>query len=609
MMIDTTTAPNDSMVIIQEWRSKLKPVQETLQILASATEDEFLQIGSRLQDFYVRSAEMTSMANRLVEAVSGEQVQPLVDRLRQMIGDMQAYLQGAGRRTADSCTTLQQILDLLEQVTHPLDSYQKMTKVLRMLGISTKIESSRLGDVGFGFLTLAMDVERLSHLVSDKSSSILVHRHGLSAMIADNLRLARSTEAIRARDLEGMLENTSHSLDELLAVNTRCATLGSMISSVSGEVSENISEVVSSMQMHDMTRQQVEHIIEALGHLLGKLSDSDGQLTPELFSKLVIEAGDVCELQEAQLRFATSELCGAVGAIVENLRDVASKQVMMADEALTISGAAGSDGDSFVDAMRKGMSAVTMVLLNCTKADREMSATLTKVAETMQEITGFVTDIEDIGLEIDLIALNSQIKAAHTGREGAALGVLAEAIKRLSVDAVIQTESVAGILTQINQFTSHLSMDSSEETRELNAKVDTMQEEVTRILSELGTMNDGLAELLIQLNGRVAALTHDIEQATSGIDVHHRVSAMADEAMSLLDGIVRQARALQPASSEFKDNLRHMEARYTMQSERHIHESIARKRSGASALPKVEHKPEPSAVADDSGFGDNVDLF
>ena len=66
--------------------------------------------------------------------------------------------------------------------------------------------------------------------------------------------------------------------------------------------------------------------------------------------------------------------------------------------------------------------------------------------ETVGEIATFVGDIEKIGEEIKLIALNAQIKSAYTGDEGAALGVLAEAIQRLSIDAIDHTGAVSAYL-------------------------------------------------------------------------------------------------------------------------------------------------------------------
>jgi methyl-accepting chemotaxis protein len=236
-----------------------------------------------------------------------------------------------------------------------------------------------------------------------------------------------------------------------------------------------------------------------------------------------------------------------------------------------------------------------------------MASTLSKVADTMQEVSGFVTDIEEIGTEIDLIALNAQVKAAHTGQEGAALGVLAEAIKRLSVDAISQTELVSQTLQQINQSTGHLFHEATEETEHLGEQIVAMEEELTAILTSLGGMNSGLLVLLSGLGQRVGKLTEDVERATASIDVHERVERMANEAMANLDSIVATARELEPASLEFKDNLRHMEERYTMDSERHIHDAIARKRSGGGSVDANVTKV--AAAVDESEFGDNVDLF
>lgn len=74
-----------------------------------------------------------------------------------------------------------------------------------------------------------------------------------------------------------------------------------------------------------------------------------------------------------------------------------------------------------MEGISRGLATVTGVLSKCSKTDRELAEIMQKVAQTIGEISGFVTDIEEIGSEIDLIALNSQIKAAHTGVEGAAL--------------------------------------------------------------------------------------------------------------------------------------------------------------------------------------------
>lgn len=589
------------------WRDVLSPAIETLRMMAGTTEDEFLQIGSQMQSFYLRSTEISRLSNQLVEVVSGDAVRSLTGRLQQMMADMEAYLAEARTRSSDSCCTLARVQHLLEDLSEPMEGFQKMNKALRMLSISTKIESARLGEMGSGFVNLAMDVEKLSHQVNDKSATILAHRQMLATMINSNLSNVRTSEIAQDAKVASSLKSTASSLQELVSLNERCTHFGATVSTISAEVTNNISEVVSSMQMHDMTRQQVEHIVEALERLSGDLAGAEATAKDEGSRlPLIVESGDVCELQEAQLRFASAELYNAVRTIVENLREVAQKQSLMAHETRNVAGVADSSGTSFVDVMTQGMTAITATLTSCAWADRNMSDIMKKVAQTIGEIASFVTDIEAIGSEIDLIALNAQIKAAHTGPEGAALGVLAEAIKRLSDEAVRQTDSVASTLKNINTATEHLSLDAENEEEHLGSRVICMQEEVAEILRALAGMSSELFSILPDLSDRVASLTEDVEKETSGIDVHERTKAMSEGVLVSLEQIVAQARRIVPASSEFKENLRHMEQRYTMESERHIHEALARKRSGQSA---VVVQSMTKSNFDDSEFGDNVDMF
>lgn len=590
------------------WRDIVVPAIDTLRRMAGTTEDEFLQIGSRLQSFYQRSADISRMANQLVTVVSGDAVVTLTSRLRQIMADMEGYLDNARSRSSDSCGTLENVQVLLDKLSEPLEGFQKMNKTLRMLSISTKIESARLGELGSGFVNLAMDVENLSHQVNEKSAAILSHRQLLMNMIADNLTSVHSTGVDQDAKVKTILRNTGANLHELVSVNERCTQFGTTAATISVDVTNSISDVVTSMQMHDMTRQQLEHVVEALERLSVDFGTANtSEAVDNALRRVIVETGDVCELQEAQLRFASGELYSAVCAIVDNLRDIARKQAVVAHESAAITGSTGSSGSSFVEVMSQGMTAVTSVLTSCALADRNMSATMKKVAQTIDEIATFVTDIEAIGSEIDLIALNSQIKAALTGPEGAALGVLAEAIKRLSDEAVRQTDSVAVTLTEIHGVTEHLLSDVENEEDQLGVRISTMQDELSEILQTMGPMNAEMLSVLSDLNEQVFSLTQDVEEATAGVDVHERTKIMADGVLGDLERIVAQSRQIEPASSEFKENLRHMEERYTMESERHIHEALARKRSGQTAIV-VQSDAKVSSV-DDSEFGDNVDLF
>jgi methyl-accepting chemotaxis protein len=280
----------------------------------------------------------------------------------------------------------------------------------------------------------------------------------------------------------------------------------------------------------------------------------------------------------------------------------------LGQETLAASGVMEVSDTSFIDGISRGMASVTAVLTDCISTDHDMAVTMQRVAATVAEITSFVRDIDEIGFEIVLLALNAQIKAAHAGERGAGLGVLAEAIRQLSDEAVQRTDAVSVTLTEIHGATEHLAMDSNEDEAKLCARIMTMEGELADILRMLGEMNAELFGLLSKLQGMVNDLSVEVERITSQIDIHERSKVMADEVMVVLARIVSQSRDLEPASSDFQEQLRQMEEQYTMESERRIHDAIALKH-GVLLASASQVQTGDSASGSDSEFGDNVDLF
>jgi methyl-accepting chemotaxis protein len=517
---------------------------------------------------------------------------------------MDEYLGRVNHQGMQSSTTFEQIMIQLDNLVHPLEGFRKMDKALRMLSISTKIESARLGELGAGFTTLAMDVEKLSQAVNEKSTSIMTQRQALSQLITTNLEMVRTTEAHQYADARRILTSIGNNLETLTNLNSSCSATGSQVGLISEQVSADIGTVVASMQFHDITRQQIEHVIEAL-EKLQQHTDIGPETNEETCSVLVAETGDVCELQTAQMRHAADQLAKATVAILDSLRDIGAKQAQISlDLQQALMGNSGTSENSLLDTMEEEMHQVTRILQNCDQADQELAAAMQEVTGTISEIGGFVSDIEAVGSEIDLIALNAQIKAAHTGTQGAALGVLAEAIKRLSLDAVTQTEAVSSTLHAINGITAGIADQAFLTSEEGTHQVATMEHDARQIISALSVINSTLLQQLSNLATTAESLADDISSATAAIHVHEEIHQQTEQAVQALDQICGEARILVPASSEFRDNLRHMEQRYTMESERIIHEMLAARHGVALSLQKQQE-----STGSGSEYGDNVDLF
>jgi methyl-accepting chemotaxis protein len=572
------------------WSTTLEGIAAELGMISGTTEDEFLAIGARLNDFHQRGCGISALATDMVGEVAGDHVTSAIEELGQMLDSMGRYVGRAQNEIDASAQTLREILGLLDEVSGPLSGFKKVNKVLRMLGISTKIESARLGQSAAGFDTLASDVGDLSVQVNDKAAIILNRKDELTRTIGQTLTGMLDSGARQHNQVMTVLDKTRASLEALTAINARCSSSVAGVSQVSEEVLRNIGEVVMSMQAHDIVRQQIECVERTLKELQGKFST--GQAGAD-------DAVCICDLQSAQLRHAGGELDQAARTIIESLREVARKQSGLSAQTSGMAGVADQAGSSFFSEMEKDISVVSDALLESTKVNRSLCVAMGAVVDTVGEIATFVGDIEKIGEEIKLIALNAQIKSAYTGEEGAALGVLAEAIQRLSIDAIDHTGAVSGTLQAIIAVTQRLNEGVVCETSGLETEVHDMVARLSALLDVLRQVNETLRRSLCRMDDQVAQLSTDIEQVTAGITVHQKVARVLDRAVEQLSGISRDARQFAPGAGTGM-NLDEIASRYTMLSQRKIHQSHL------VGAPLVEQKSVPAA---DDGLGDNIEFF
>ena len=187
-----------------------------------------------------------------------------------------------------------------------------------------------------------------------------------------------------------------------------------------------MSEVISSLQFHDITRQQIEHVIDVFDEL-----GSEGLRDTGRDNDVANVLGDTgrppdrsarpCEKRDA---FRRGEDDGWPS------RDSGQPIGNAERNGKPLIGVAGKEDSSFLSDLNHSVSFVIGSLSRNAETDTELAGAVNHVSGLIQNVSAFVNDIEEIASEIELIAINAQIRAARTTGNGGALGVLAEAIRR-----------------------------------------------------------------------------------------------------------------------------------------------------------------------------------
>jgi methyl-accepting chemotaxis protein len=236
---------------------------------------------------------------------------------------------------------------------------------------------------------------------------------------------------------------------------------------------------------------------------------------------------------------------------------------------------------------------------------KEISASIMSVVDIVDDLTKDILEIEEVGTEIELIALNAIVKAARTGSDGAALGVLAEYIQRLSFSAKSHTSFTSKILENISAVSLKLkeNLDTSSNDDKEDKFLVTNQK-ISNIIQSIGQLGNDAATVLQRVNTGATGLKKEIDSTVSGITIHEtfqvKVTQLINELVAVIDGI-KQKNVL---NSNRKLHTEGLLEQYSMHSERSIHNKFVENANNEKEL-NHRHNNDTNEVL----FDDNVELF
>ncbi|MGC9196897.1 MAG: hypothetical protein ACP5IL_15795 [Syntrophobacteraceae bacterium] len=604
-----------------------------LDFLARSTEGEFLAIGEKLQDFYARTTELSEACSVVAAHLSGKELETVIEGFGKVIEAVNR-LENGSKRNTDYLRTVLEKLDSLEDVA---EGFQKTILLLRVLCVSIRIESARLGDMDHGFETLAEEVHKLSLEIETRSSNVHASCQSLRLMIEQTLSRVLGLEAARQKQAGIVLTKTLSGLEALRGKHSQSAGAAQQISARFETVSNRIGDIVQSMQFHDITRQRIEHAREALVQLdtnkKGFATEGDLHTGRQARLKALWDAllslarknhrdlhlvGDIAALQAIQLKNAGNQLQSAVNNILENLYTLAGLVEEMTRETTRLAGADNDRGSSFLEEIKTGFSTVISALGTYDESDRELSFALSAVADQFGEIASQAASIESMGAKIKLISLNAIVKACHAGSQGATLAVLAESTHQLSVETYRLTEMTSEALRSTilasDSLRAAVGTDQSDENRPA-----ALCEGLENQIETLERLNQDIFSTFIKVNAEGSALAGDIRRAVTEVGVHQKVHDGLSEIAAKLEEIVAFARSKATSGDQAKaqERLEELKAGYTMQAERNVHDTLAQAKTdgkpGLENAPGLEAGDNTAANqtqgTSEEDLGDNVELF
>lgn len=557
------------------WLESLAAVRRELADLNQATEQDFLQVGEKLQRFLEVSGQMSEQCSLLVGFLSGAEADQGADDLHSILDRTRAM---AGQAETNQ-VALEQMLTGVGRIVHPLADLNAKMRGFRVMATLIRIEGARLNQAGVDFETLAEDVHKLASDIEENGRTILTASLELRGIVRHAGSGLAEFEARQKAELPRIQQQAGTSLEALRERRGRASDTSQAMAARYGDVRREIGELVMSLQVHDITRQQVEHAATAL---------TTDEAAPARSAALLAR---VCALQRAQLNHAKESFLAGVAQVRESLAGISRNVSGMAAEGMDVLGGGAGKEDSFLAEMEQGFAGIRETLAECAESRYALSTVAETVADGVRRMSEFVETIEEIGLRMQRIALNANIKAIRIGEEGAALGAVADAIQRLAADSTDQTQVVALGIREVAEGSGRLSAELMESGGDLPRKLE-------QVIAAFHAADEENRRRLKEIDETGRSFSVELETLCAGIRADTLLADVIGRSCDRLDEIVAAAEPLaaDDPDAEHAQAIQKLEEQYTMHVERAVHEQT----TGTS---------QPVAAAAEGDLGENVELF
>jgi methyl-accepting chemotaxis protein len=584
---------------ISRWQDELSGMSALLLSLSHSTEKEFLFLGERLNHINTTNDQSASIAERVSTALKVKKANEL-NQLKNLLTSGFEKVVKADQSVHEFASELEKMVGNIGEIVKLNDMLDQTYRTLRMVRVMIRIETENAGFKDFH--TVAEALISLEELIAENAAQIQASAGEtveLIEQILDRIALDKENrqELLQKDKKHPIMEMIDGISGEIAGISMNCEKMGGITKAISSEVSE----VVMNLQFHDNYRQRLEHICHTLEEVISRFTDSADADNGDL-NKLKPWGVAVIKLQVAQLenlKIENLEVSEKLSSTFKQIMDLMKGQTETADLIMpTI-----DKLNLHLNELDQVLEMQIMRLGDYKKANSDLMISAENLSERVGGITKVSSLIETSELSLRLLALNSIIKASSIGRRGKPLAVLSREINTISQAVQKQIAERVGIINSIHSGSDYVSSTLMEKLEDRMSTADESFDRTGEQIMHLLEKNEDAANC--------SELTHQLQVDVSSLVEQLQFSEMIDNGLDnvieglglICDEFERELPDPLPGDETDDFDLEELKNKYTMQSERVVHQATLEHSSGPHSDTDVV------VESDEEDLGDNFELF
>jgi hypothetical protein len=527
-----------------------------LAIAQARIEKSFLEGGNVLIAVMDSIGGLTEILDRIVNLLDPQATAEVFDGMKRVAADLAALPTMADRKQA----ALASISELCSGVHRRVEDMREIIRYLRTIAVTVKITGASIPE----FSGFADEIRERIQTVSDEigrfSDQLVAMRNRLVTANASSEGVVKDFAAA----IPVLAANMERSAQALAEQQRRMASTARELKQITGSIEGKIATVLSALQIGDVTRQRIEHVmsmVDAFGEF--RLSDDGKALGSETLS--AVDAA-IAGLAHAQLEESVAEFSAKCASIASNIASFtvdASRILALRDD---LAGAGRPADDDILVRMKTDLGQAADLSVKVSERTRDLDTVVASVGESTQALISGIATIRKIKLDIFYMALNSNLACTRLGEAGRSVNVASGELRIFADKLEGPAEGIVVQMQEIEASKDLLTADQGCAATSVDGPLERAREAVDLVSEQ---MAQGL-EVLSERGGKVF---QSIEEAIRKLDFRSDLGDVLDDCLALAASGDRGVDAPIHSGVEAIDRLSaQIFKTYTMVQERTIHQ-------------------------------------
>jgi hypothetical protein len=427
------------------WPGVLAQVRADLLGMARSGETEIASASNTFRSLAAQADAILKRTASIVACVENESMSLVLPTVQSLCLTVSGFMEQKLDAANAVLQTLKEEENLLNQLAEVTQRQGAISAHLGALSVLTNVEVAQLGSMGSDFLILAKELAAFSKSISQQTLELSSNaEHRTHSVEESRQQLAATVPRMRG-ELNQMEIGIGENLSVIGAGLQEMARVPEQFRTYAQDTSEQIAGVVSAIQAHDITRQQIEHVQEALELLASRTAPENGASEAELplvYAGLLIQ---ICQIKNIKQTVAnwTSQVGRCMGSIRQ----------------LSVSDLVGI-GPTVLEQERE-LTAHLSQMDSLQQKNREytgrIESTLTGLSSLRDLINEYQERSRSIRHRLQLLTFNSLIEAHRLGRRGVVVSAIANLIKEVSAEWTVIAEQSTLTLAEIMKLVQQTS--------------------------------------------------------------------------------------------------------------------------------------------------------